>query len=85
MFPIYTEDGSYFDSSNSAYSNGAGNPYANMMLNNQNDSKTATFSGNVYAQLEPIKNLKIRTVFGAVYGSSEYRSYRPIYKLSVYD
>ena len=85
VFPIYTEDGSYFDSSNSAYSNGAGNPYANMMLNNQNDSKTATFSGNVYAQLEPIKNLKIRTVFGAVYGSSEYRSYRPIYKLSVYD
>ena len=84
-FPIYTEDGSYFDSSNSAYSNGAGNPYANMMLNNQNDTKTATFSGNVYAQIEPIKNLKIRTVFGAVYGSSEYRSFRPIYRLSVYD
>lgn len=84
-FPVYLEDGSYFDSSNSAYSNGAGNPYANMMLNNQNDNKTATFSGNVYAQIEPIKNLKIRTVFGAVYGSSEYRSFRPIYKLSVYD
>ena len=85
VFPIYNEDGTYFDSSSSAYNNGAGNPYGSMMLNNKNDNKTATFSGNVYAQIEPIKNLKIRTVFGAVYGSSEYRSYKPIYKLSVYD
>lgn len=85
VFPIYNEAGDYNDTSSSLYNNGAGNPYGNMMINNRNQNKNATFSGNVYAQLEPIKNLKIRTVFGAVYGSSEYRSYRPIYRLSVYD
>ena len=85
VFPIYNDKGGFYDSSNSAYNNGAGNPYGSMMLNNRNQNKNATFSGNVYAQIEPIKNLKLRTVFGAVYGSSEYRSYKPIYRLSVYD
>lgn len=47
--------------------------------------QNATFSGNVYAELRPIKNLKIRTTFGAVYGSSEYRSFKPLYRFSIYD
>jgi hypothetical protein len=55
-----------------------------MMTNTNNESKNATFSGNVYAELQPIKNLKIKTVFGAVYGSSEYRSFTPLYHFSVY-
>lgn len=48
-----------------------------MMTNTNNENKNAVFSGNVYAELQPVKNLKLRTVFGAVYGSSEYRSFTP--------
>lgn len=85
LSPVYDAEGNYNSTSNSDWLNTDGNPYGSMMLNNQNMNKGATFSGNVYAQLEPIKNLKIRTVFGAVYGSSEYRSFKPIYNLSFYD
>lgn len=53
-----------------------------MMTNTNNENKAATFAGNVYAELTPIKNLKIRTVFGATYGSSEYRSYTPFISLT---
>ena len=55
-----------------------------MMTTNNNENKNATFSGNVYAELQPIKNLRIKTVFGAVYSSSEYRSYTPLYHFSIY-
>ncbi|MDE6269245.1 MAG: TonB-dependent receptor [Muribaculaceae bacterium] len=84
LSPIYNNEGAYNDTSNSDWNNADGNPYGGMMVNTNNVTKGATFSGNVYAQLEPIKNLKLRTVFGAVYGSNEYRSYTPIYHFSVY-
>ena len=61
-----------------------GNPYGSMMTNTNNENKGTTFSGNVYAELTPIKGLKIRTVFGAVYSTSEYRSFSPLYHFSPY-
>ncbi|MBQ8674173.1 MAG: TonB-dependent receptor [Bacteroides sp.] len=86
--PVYSDnniyDSPYNDTSNSDWYNGDGNPYGSMMTNTNNENKNATFSGNVYAELQPIKNLKIKTVFGAVYGSSEYRSFSPLYQFSVY-
>lgn len=85
LSPIYNNDGEFNSTSNSDWNNADGNPYGAMMVSTNNRSKTATFSGNVYAQIEPIKNLKLRTVFGAVYGSSEYRSYTPIYNFSIYN
>ncbi|MDE6541957.1 MAG: TonB-dependent receptor, partial [Muribaculaceae bacterium] len=85
LSPIYNNEGEFNNTSNSDWNNADGNPYGAMMVNTNNRTKSATFSGNVYAQLEPIKNLKIRTVFGAVYGSSEYRSYSPIYSFSIYN
>lgn len=87
--PMYNGEvinaGKYADSSLSNWNGEDGNPYGSMMTNVNNRSKTATFSGNVYAQIEPIKNLKLRTVFGAVYGSSEYRSYTPLYHFTSLD
>jgi TonB-linked SusC/RagA family outer membrane protein len=84
LAPVYDADGNYNDTSNSDWFMNEGNPYGSMMVTTNNRTKNATFSGNVYAQLEPIKNLKIRTVFGAVYGSSEYRSFTPVYHFSPY-
>ncbi len=83
--PIYDADGNYAASDNSDWYINEGNPYGSMMVKNNNKSKGGTFSGNVYAQIEPIKNLKVRTVFGIVYSNSEYRSFTPLYHFSPYD
>lgn len=86
--PIYSDNNPYSEYNNTEKSDwyaGDGNPYGSMMRYNNNENKNATFSGNVYAELQPVKNLRVRTVFGLVYGSSEYRSFSPIDKLSVYD
>lgn len=88
LSPIYSEnniyDSPYNDTSNSDWYNGDGNPYGQMMTNTNNKTKGRTFSGDVYAEIEPIKNLKLRSVFGLVYNSSEYRSFTPLYQFSIY-
>ena len=88
IHPIYGTNGvegnPYFDTSNSGWYNGDGNPYGSMMTNTNNQSKGSTLSANVYAELTPLKGLKLRTVFGIVDGNSEYRSFTPIYKFSIY-
>lgn len=89
LAPVYSDnniyDSPYNDTYYSDWYNGDGNPYGSMMTNNNNQTNGTTFSGNIYAELTPIKNLKIRSVFGAVYTTSEYRYYKPLYQFSVYD
>ncbi len=81
--PIYSDnniyDMPYNDTSFSDWNIEDGNPYGSMMIRD-NQSKNISFSGNVYAELQPIKNLRIRTVFGANYNTSEYRNFNPIYQ-----
>jgi TonB-linked SusC/RagA family outer membrane protein len=88
LAPVYSNnniyDSPYNDTTTSDWYVYDGNPYGSMMTTVNNQSKTATFSGNAYAQFEPIKKLKIKTVLGTVYGSSDYRSYSPIYQFSPY-
>jgi len=84
LAPVYDSNGDYNSTVDSDWNKSDGNPYGSMMLN-KNTSKNATFSGNVYAQIEPIKNLKIRTVFGAVYSSSDYRNFEPVYQFTSTD
>lgn len=84
IIPIYNEAGEFNCTDGNDWNYHAGNPYGSMMVNTNNKTKAATFSGNVYAQIEPIKNLKVRTVFGAVYNTSNYRSFSPIYRFSDY-
>lgn len=88
IHPVFSDNNKYGvpynDTSESTWNEGDGNPYGSMMITNNNENKNMTFSGNVYAELEPIKNLKLKTVFGAVYGSSEYRSYTPLFQFSTY-
>ncbi|MFL5748060.1 MAG: SusC/RagA family TonB-linked outer membrane protein [Niastella sp.] len=91
LLAMYDEKGNYLSSRKSTTYNGGpwnnteANPYALMKYNNQNDTKTQRVVGNVYAELEPIKNLRIRSSFGVNYSSSANHSYRPAYDtLSVY-
>lgn len=89
LSPVYSDnnkyDSPYNDTSESDWYNADGNPYGKMMTNTNNQNQSRLFSGNFYAEIEPVKNLRIRSVFGAVYSSSEYRSYSPLYQFSVYD
>ncbi len=88
IHPIYSDNNIYDvpfnDTSNSDWYNGDGNPYASMVLNSNNESRSTSFNANAYAELTPLKGLRLRTVFGAVYGTSEYRSFSPLYHLSLY-
>ena len=82
LTPVYDEDGNYNSTVGNDYYQNGGNPYGSMRINTNNKSNNATFSGNIYAQIEPLKGLKLRTVFGAVYGSSKWRRFQPKYKFS---
>ena len=81
---------SYYDNNTNknvvgSWYNGEANPYALMQYTNQNNTKTQKLIGDVYAELQPIKNLKIKSTFGLNYSSSAYHSYTPTYtNLSIY-
>src|SRR5690606_33466960 len=72
------------DTSNSPWYNGDGNPYGAMMTNTNNLNDGQKLFADVYAELEPVKGLKFKSLFGFNYYASEYRSYTPIYRFSIY-
>ena len=85
LTPVYGENrfGSpYYDSSFSPWYKSDGNPYGSMMttVNNSNDAQR--LMADVYAELEPIEGLRLRSVLGINYHASEYRSYSPLYQFS---
>ncbi len=88
LSPVYSDnniyDSPYNDTSNSAWYTGDGNPYGSMMTTINNANEAQKLLADVYAELEPIKNLKIKTLFGINYYATQYRSFTPLYQFSVY-
>ncbi|WP_221418058.1 SusC/RagA family TonB-linked outer membrane protein [Fulvivirga kasyanovii] len=95
FLPVYDDNGNFLNNSAGKgvmyngvewepWATGESNPYATMILNNQNDNNNQKIFGDFYAELEPIKNLKFRTRFAYDYYVSEGRSYQPVYELSIY-
>lgn len=88
LAPVYSDNGRYGspynDTTDSPWYNADGNPYGVMMVSNSNQSKNATFVGNVYAEFQFIKNLRFRTTLGVKYDSNDYRGFNPLYHFSVY-
>ena len=82
IIPVYDADGNYNSTVNSDWNVNDGNPYGNMMVNRYNNSKNGSLDANVYVQIEPIKNLRFKTVYGISYGASEYRAYTPKYQFT---
>ncbi len=82
LVPVYDADGNYYSTVDSDWNKNDGNPYGTMMMNRYNQSKNTSVDANVYVQIEPIKNLKFKTIFGLNYGGSNYRSFTPIYKFT---
>ncbi|GAO29784.1 SusC/RagA family TonB-linked outer membrane protein [Geofilum rubicundum] len=87
--PVYSDnnlyDSPYNDTSGSAWYDGDGNPYGAMMTNNNNQNNDQRLLADVYAELTPVENLTLKTVFGMNYYAGAYRSYTPLYKFSVYN
>lgn len=82
LVPVYDADGNYYSTVDSDWNKNDGNPYGTMMMNRYNQSKNTSVDANVYVQIEPIKNLKFKTVFGLNYGGFNNRSFTPIYKFT---
>ncbi len=93
LMPVYDDDGNFFNTASQTitdqfgrtyWNNTEANPYASMVLNNQNIRNDQKLLGDVYAELDIVKGLKYRTAFGIDYHSSERREYKPVYELSIY-
>jgi TonB-linked SusC/RagA family outer membrane protein len=91
LLAMYDSKGKYLSSLNDTiykggpWNNTEANPYALMQYNSQTNTKSQRLVGDVYLELQPIKNLKIKSTFGIDYSSSANHNYRPVYdKLSVY-
>lgn len=89
LAPVYSDnniyDSPYNDTSNSDWSTTEGNPYAMMMTSRKQQEAQGVLTANVFAELEPIKNLKFRTTLGIRYNSYTSRSFTPLYQFSIYD
>ncbi|WP_238480290.1 SusC/RagA family TonB-linked outer membrane protein [Mangrovibacterium lignilyticum] len=98
FLPMYDVNGDYLNNTSGVeyydesgelqvwepWTEGESNPYGSMMLNNQNKNNNQKIFGDVYFELNPIKNLRFRTTMGFDYYVSEGRSFRPAYELSIY-
>ncbi len=88
LAPVYSNNGKYGlpynDTSDSSWYDADGNPYGNMMTNNNNENNNQSLLADLYAEFEPIDNLVFKTVFGINYYASEYRSFSPLYRFSIY-
>lgn len=88
LAPVYsgnnTYDSPYNDTSDSPWYNGDGNPYGQMMTNTHNSNDSQRLLADLYGELQPLKNLRIKSVFGINYYAGEYRSFQPLYRFSVY-
>lgn len=82
IIPIYDANGDYNSTVGSDWNVNDGNPYGNMMVNRYNQTKNGALDANVYVQIEPIKNLRFKTVFGINYSASDYRSFTPEYQFT---
>ena len=82
IYPVYDANGNYNSTVGTDWNVNDGNPYGTMMMNRYNQSKGTSVDANVYIQIEPIKNLKLRSVFGVNYGGTDYRSFTPVYKFT---
>lgn len=86
LVPMYDEEGNFYDTTNDSqpWLTQWANPYASMLYNNQNENDNQKLLGNIYAEIQILDNLKLRTSLGLDYYASGSHSYQPTYQLSVY-
>lgn len=71
IMPLYNKDGEYYDANDKAeegwnFDNFAANPIGLMVDRNRNLKKTHRLMANASVEIQPIKDLKIKSAFGYV-------------------
>lgn len=84
FLPVYDADGEFWNNTDSRWYPQEANPYAQMVYNNQNRNNNQRVLGNVYLEVEPVKNLKFRSQLGIDFNTNEGHSFTPVYELSIY-
>jgi len=84
FLPMYDSTGNFWDNSGSKWVPGEANPYAQLQLQNQSRNNTQRIVGNIYLELRPIKNLKLRSTLSMDASNNDGHSFTPVYKLSQY-
>lgn len=80
ILPVYDEFGGYAGTTALGFGQGS-NPVANQMAGKLNRNFNAIASGNFYIEVDPIKDLTLRSSIGGTYNSSYGWGYgRPIYE-----
>lgn len=89
LMPVYNDAGEYFAKADKAstgldqLSPDIANPIASMVYNRgQNLSKNYNLNTNASLEIQPIKNLILKSMFGYKMSASSYRQYTPVYELS---
>lgn len=88
LLPMYDKDGNYYEradkvADNWSYDPRAANPIALMIAQRgMNKSSNHGIRGNLYLEIQPVKDLKFRTNFGYRFYTWSYRSYVNKYNLS---
>ena len=84
LAPVYSDNGAYGspfnNTASSDWNSSDGNPYGVMMTMKDKKSRTSNFNADVYLQVEPIKDLVVKTLFAVNFGNSSDRSYTPKYQ-----
>lgn len=99
LLPMYDDNGNFLTNKSkndltneNVYYNGAqwtpweageSNPYAAMNMTESHSTNQKVF-GDIYAEIEPTKGLKIKTVFGIDAYNGGSRSFTPAYQLNMY-
>ncbi len=75
IIPVLDEYGSYASTRASGFNNPR-NPVRNRMFNSKDDKSFSLGGmGNVYLEIDPIKNLTLRSTIGSVFGNSYFANY----------
>ncbi len=89
LMPLYNDKGGYFDYEDMKalgidnFEDKMANPIAMMDYErSQNINKNHTLNASMFLELQPIKNLIIKSQFGYKYNGSSFRSYKRDYSLS---
>lgn len=92
FLPMLDDRGNYLNNENTStykgvawtpFNPGEANPYASMVMSTSGSSSEQLF-GDLYAELELAKGLKVKTTLGVDMYSGGSRSYTPVYELSMY-
>jgi len=89
LMPVYGTDGTYFNKTDKAttgldqLSPDIANPIASMVYNRgENLSKNYNLNASAFLEIQPVKNLVLKSTFGYKMNASSYRQYTPMYTLS---